>query len=254
MQSSTTTKTSTTSSWNSYSGTANTQSKLAPLTTSHGSPYGEGCSVSRYVAIKVSPFWHQLTPNGERIMVTTTPPQSMKRRLVLRVSRARLFPRIAKYIVRLDEYITRGGNYQNSFVRRAGMKPVILYIPGRKTGTIRPIRLLSIRTAKDEYVVVGSNWGKPNHPLWSTNLLEAVEIDAIVRGEQKRVQVHHITGAERDALWPRLVAEWPNFEIYQTRANRELRVFMLQLPTPDNNVGTPRPESSPLGSRPHVEA
>ncbi|MCZ4556593.1 nitroreductase/quinone reductase family protein [Rhodococcus maanshanensis] len=158
-----------------------------------------------------------------------SPTASLKRHLLLRISGLRTFPRFAKYVVRFDEYVTRDGNYQNSLVRKAGMKPVILFVPGRTTGTIRPVRLLSIRTADDEYIVAGSNWGKQDHPAWSTNLLHATEIDAVVRGIQQRTHVRHVTGPDREALWPRLVAEWPNFDVYQDRAGRELRVFALRL-------------------------
>lgn len=152
----------------------------------------------------------------------------LKKQLLLRVSRSRSFPRIAKYIVRLDEYVTRDGRYHNSLVRKAGMKPVILFVRGRKTGTVREIRLLSIRTDDDCYVVVGSNWGKPSHPEWSANLLGINELDAVVRGIRQRVAIQHVTGVERDDLWPRLAAEWPNFDVYQNRVDRQFRVFRLR--------------------------
>ncbi|MFS8100554.1 nitroreductase family deazaflavin-dependent oxidoreductase [Lentzea alba] len=80
----------------------------------------------------------------------------------------------------------------------------------------------------DGMLVVGSNWGKPNHPAWTANLLKTPDAAVNVRGEVRDVHATLLSGAERETAWRKMVAAWPAFESYVERSGgRELRVFRL---------------------------
>ena len=85
----------------------------------------------------------------------------------------------------------------------------------------------------DGYVVVGSNWGQPHHPLWTENLLRRPEATVTIDGATTPVRATLVTGAERDRLWRLLIQQWPAYATYARRAaGRELRVFRLSRQVP----------------------
>jgi deazaflavin-dependent oxidoreductase (nitroreductase family) len=98
---------------------------------------------------------------------------------------------------------------------------------GRVSGKPRSLPLL-YAPDDDGFVVIGSNFGRPDHPSWSANLLANPSAVVQVDGQTVRVTATYARGAERRRLLDLLVGYWPAYETYTTRAaNRELRVFRL---------------------------
>lgn len=97
---------------------------------------------------------------------------------------------------------------------------------GRRTGRARTTPLLYARAGAD-WIVAASNWGRPNHPAWSANLMANPAASIEVDRQHVDVQASLATGADRERLWAALTAVWPAYETYAQRAGREVRVFRL---------------------------
>lgn len=93
-------------------------------------------------------------------------------------------------------------------------------------GGTKPVPLLYARDA-ESYLVAATNWGKPEHPAWSTRLIAGRRPSVEAHGVISPVTVALLSPDEVTALWPRLLEVWPAFETYRTRAHRDIRVFRL---------------------------
>lgn len=79
----------------------------------------------------------------------------------------------------------------------------------------------------DRYVLCASCAGDDRHPQWYLNLMAAGQARVRVGDVEQEVEVERVSEAERARLWPRLVANWPSYEMYQRRTMRELPVVAL---------------------------
>ncbi len=108
---------------------------------------------------------------------------------------------------------------------------VVLTTIGSRSGLPRTVPLAALRDGQD-FVVVGSNFGRERHPAWSTNLLANPEARASFRGEEFAVRAELLDDSERDRIWPDLLAQWPLFDRYAETSGRDLRVFRLRRSRP----------------------
>ncbi len=110
----------------------------------------------------------------------------------------------------------------------AGVPSPRLTVAGRKTGVPRETSLLYVPRGED-ILLIGSNWGSPRHPVWSTNLRAADRALVRVRGETFPVQVTELVGAERDDAWTHAVRSWPGYRMESRLAGgRVFRIFELR--------------------------
>ncbi|MDX3661026.1 nitroreductase family deazaflavin-dependent oxidoreductase [Streptomyces sp. ID05-26A] len=122
-------------------------------------------------------------------------------------------------------YKLTGGKF--TLVSLSKQTGLTLITVGAKSGERRENQVQYVADG-DSMLVVGSNWGKPHHPAWTTNLLKNPDIQVNVRGDVRDVRGTLLEGAEREAAWTRMVAAWPAFQDYVERSGgRELRVFRL---------------------------
>ena len=105
------------------------------------------------------------------------------------------------------------------------MPELLLTTTGRKTGAPRTAALSYVRDG-DRLLVLGSNFGQARHPAWSSNLLSTPDADVTMSGEQIPVTAALLAGAERDAALQRFL-RYPMYRAYQTRTDRDMRVFAL---------------------------
>lgn len=119
--------------------------------------------------------------------------------------------------------------YRRTGGRRAfepGAPSLLLTIPGRKTGELRTNPLFYLPDG-DRFVLCASYSGDDRNPQWYLNLMAAGEATVRVGANERRVKAELVTAAERAELWPRLVATWPSYEVYQRQTTRELPVVVL---------------------------
>ncbi len=120
-------------------------------------------------------------------------------------------------------YRLSGGKLGGQF----GKSPVLLLnTTGRKTGKQRTTPLLYLRDG-DDLVLVASYGGAPTHPVWWLNLLAKPEAEVEIGRKKLRVTARQADAAERERLWPLLVAMYGDYAEYQKKTTREIPVVIL---------------------------
>lgn len=107
-----------------------------------------------------------------------------------------------------------------------GTHVLILHAKGRKSGQIHKVPLIYGRDG-DDYLIVASKGGAAKHPGWYLNLLAHPEVTIQVLGEQLQVRTHTATPAEKPRLWPIMTKEWPDYDRYQAKTERDIPLVVL---------------------------
>ncbi|MHB9851867.1 nitroreductase family deazaflavin-dependent oxidoreductase [Streptomyces krungchingensis] len=151
-------------------------------------------------------------------------------RLVQKVSSTRAFARVAPHVVpaldRAVHRLTRG-----KVLLSAQMLPgVVLTARGARSGLERrtPLACMPEGPGPDTWLLIGSNFGRTDHPAWTANLL--AHPDAVIswKGEDVPVTARLLAGEERAAAWKAALAFWPPYATYQARVDREIRLFRIE--------------------------
>ncbi|HEX3787825.1 MAG TPA: nitroreductase family deazaflavin-dependent oxidoreductase [Pseudonocardiaceae bacterium] len=147
--------------------------------------------------------------------------------LARRLGTATWFSRVFKFAVPMDTALHRLTSGRFGLADVASVNGLLLTTTGRHSGEQRTVPLLFVQSPKG-YVVAGSNWGGQTHPGWSANLLTDPTASVTVRGRHEQVTARLAVDAERDECWALLREHWPAYDTYAERADREIRVFVLE--------------------------
>jgi deazaflavin-dependent oxidoreductase (nitroreductase family) len=134
--------------------------------------------------------------------------------------------KLAPVVVWVDQRLYRLSRGRTGLVALAGLPSLRLTTTGRRSGLQRGTNLLYYPRGRD-FVLTGSNWGRPRDPAWTLNLRAEPGATIALRGREIRVHAREVHGAERDELWRRLLEFWPGYAMEQAAAGRELPVFVL---------------------------
>jgi deazaflavin-dependent oxidoreductase (nitroreductase family) len=105
-------------------------------------------------------------------------------------------------------------------------KVLILRTKGRSTGELRKAPLIYGRSG-DDYLVVASKGGAPEHPGWYKNLAANPDIEIQVLGDVLPVRARTATPQEKARLWPIMTKEWPDYDKYQRSTQRDIPLVIL---------------------------
>jgi deazaflavin-dependent oxidoreductase (nitroreductase family) len=108
-----------------------------------------------------------------------------------------------------------------------GATCVVLHTKGRKTGELRKFPLIYGQRG-DDLVLIASKGGAPEHPGWYLNLLADPDVAVQVKAEVFPVHARTAEGAERQQLWDLMLQQWPDYDDYQARTDREIPVVVLE--------------------------
>jgi deazaflavin-dependent oxidoreductase (nitroreductase family) len=108
-----------------------------------------------------------------------------------------------------------------------GTQALLLTTTGRQSGQQRTTPLIYGRHG-DDYLVVASKGGAPAPPAWYLNLAENPEVTVQVKGERFAARARTATPQEKPELWKTMTAEWPDYDEYQTKTDREIPVVVLE--------------------------
>ena len=111
--------------------------------------------------------------------------------------------------------------------RVRGVDILLLEHTGRKSSKHHVTPLLYISDGEN-FVIVASKGGSPQHPLWWLNLRAEPQATVQVGSRRFGVRAREATDGERERLWPRLVAVWPDYQRYQRRTDRRIPVVVLE--------------------------
>ena len=108
-----------------------------------------------------------------------------------------------------------------------GVPVLLLTTNGRKSGLPRTLPLLFIEEGAN-IIVVASRGGLPSEPLWYKNLVANPECNVQIKRRKMKTKARTASPEEREALWPKLVAQYPDFASYATWTDRILPVVILE--------------------------
>ena len=124
---------------------------------------------------------------------------------------------------RATSWLTRG----RSPLSGALVPSLVLHTIGARSGLARDIPLMYCPEPPDRILIVGSNFGRPDHPAWTLNLIAHPHAAVTVRGRRFDVWAQLIDDREREAVWEHIQRQWPSYRKYELTAHRELRIFRL---------------------------
>lgn len=135
-------------------------------------------------------------------------------------------PKFLPWIVKLDSLVQRLSDKRVDLLRIAGLPGITITVPGRKSGVPHSTTMLAAPDG-DAWFVAGSYFGGPKTPAWVFNIRAASSFDVAVHGVTTRMSATELSGDERAYAWTRLLAEWPNFTMYEERTDRVIPLFRL---------------------------
>ena len=134
---------------------------------------------------------------------------------------------LLKAITRFHEVVFRASDGRLA-ARGSGMPVLMLTTTGRKSGQRRTTMLTSPLQEDDRIMLVASKGGADRHPDWFLNLRDDPHVEVTLGGTTRAMTAHVAGPVEREALWPRIVADHANYGGYQTKTEREIPVVVLR--------------------------
>ena len=146
---------------------------------------------------------------------------------------------------RLDPLVFKATNGRLFLMGPAAVPMLTLTAIGRRSGRPRAVHLGCIEHEGDS-LVVASAMGQSRHPAWCYNIQANPRVQVQGRGERYAAVASVLTDAERALVWPAIKQAIPQMNVYETRTDRNIRVFRLRRSV-DNaekgqHVGTSRSE------------
>jgi deazaflavin-dependent oxidoreductase (nitroreductase family) len=124
----------------------------------------------------------------------------------------------------IQQYVETGGTEGHVW---HGTTILLLTTTGRRSGTQHRTALI-YRQVGDDYVIVASKGGAPNHPAWYLNLTANPGVRVQVKDEEFAGRARVADGDERARLWPLMVEVWSDYESYQTKTDRQIPVVVIE--------------------------
>ncbi len=104
---------------------------------------------------------------------------------------------------------------------------VLLTTTGHKSGQQRTTPLLYLDVGDSTYAIVGSFAGADAPPAWAVNLLKTPRAQIQIGATTMKVNSTVASAQRKAELWPRLVALYPDYQVYQDRTTRDIPVILL---------------------------
>ena len=102
-----------------------------------------------------------------------------------------------------------------------GVPTLLLTTVGCKSGAPRMLPLIYGQDG-DDYIIVASKGGFPEHPAWYNNLVAQPEVQV-----QVAARATTIDGQRRQKLWDIMAEIWPPYIDYQQKTDRHIPVVVL---------------------------
>jgi F420H(2)-dependent quinone reductase len=103
---------------------------------------------------------------------------------------------------------------------------LLLNTTGRKSGQRRTTPLMYASDG-DDFILIASNGGAPNHPAWYLNLKANPEATVEVGDREVRVRAEEAHQEEKARLWQKMVEVYSGYDGYQRKTEREIPLLVL---------------------------
>jgi deazaflavin-dependent oxidoreductase (nitroreductase family) len=103
---------------------------------------------------------------------------------------------------------------------------LVLHTIGRKSSETKKFPLIYGRDGNN-YLIVASKGGAPDHPGWYKNLLAHPDVKIQVWDKVIPVRARTATADEKKRVWPIMTAQWPDYDKYQAGTKRDIPVVLL---------------------------
>jgi deazaflavin-dependent oxidoreductase (nitroreductase family) len=110
---------------------------------------------------------------------------------------------------------------------RRGSSTLLLTTTGRHSGEQRTIPLIYGRSGED-FLIVASSGGSQEPPGWYENLKAEPEVHIQVLADKFTARARDATPDEKPEMWREMVDQWPPYDDYQRRTDREIPVVVLE--------------------------
>ena len=113
-------------------------------------------------------------------------------------------------------------------LRDTGLPVIIVTNKGWKTGAVRKTPLMRVVDGNN-YILVASQGGAPDHPRWYHNLKAEPNVEIRDEAEVRPMRVREVpVSAERQRLWDIAVQAFPPYQEYQDKTDRLIPVFLAE--------------------------
>ena len=104
---------------------------------------------------------------------------------------------------------------------------LLLTTTGRKSGDPHTVPLLYLQD-QERLIVIASYGGRPKHPSWYGNLIAHPEAWVQILGDRRTVNSRTMDDEERAKWWPKVVAAYGDYAVYQSKTDREIPLIWLE--------------------------
>ena len=113
-------------------------------------------------------------------------------------------------------------------LRDTGLPVIIVTNRGWKTGAIRKTPLMRVVDGNN-YILVASKGGAPEHPFWYHNLTADPDVEIRDETKVRSMRVREVVDpVEKQRLWKIAVAAYPPYQEYQDKTDRVIPVFIAE--------------------------
>ncbi len=107
-----------------------------------------------------------------------------------------------------------------------GVPIIVLTSVGAKSGGLRKTALMRVEH-DGRYLIVASKGGNPAPPNWYWNVRGNPHVELQDGAVKRDYLARELSGDERAEWWPRATAVWPDYDLYQTKTDRQIAIFLL---------------------------
>ena len=152
----------------------------------------------------------------------------MLARFVVWFSATRLGTWVVRHIASpLDPILFKATNGRFTSTGPPTMPMLTLTSTGRKSGKPRSVQLVYVEKQGD-YLVVASAMGQERHPGWRYNLESDPEVELQLPGRRCAARAEVLSDEEKGEIWDDIRKAIPQMNVYETRTDRNIRVFRLR--------------------------
>ena len=109
-----------------------------------------------------------------------------------------------------------------------GTQTLLLTTTGRKSGEPRTTPLIYAPYGGTPTRSSPPRAAADAPPAWYLNLAENPEVEVQVKGDRFKARARTASAEEKPEIWKTMVAEWPAYDEYQRKTEREIPVVVLE--------------------------